>query len=631
LWVEKALHIQHLVQNSQSLPSAIAPQALAELVAGQRIDAVVVKAALAAQLASIKVADSLLHVTTPVALQQGQTVQLELIQTNGRQVLSLVSAESAKATQTSAVTVQPLAQGQKYLAQVIKVLNDSRIVIELKSMPANEQLAQGQVRNSAAVTTQQIDVDIAKLAKQFTVGEKLLVDVINSKPLAIELRAPTQSREQVVIAKLKQLLQQQTPTTKQNVTGLTKTIQTSFIPQAVRNEVSHLINNVLDKRSVNRPQLLQQALQQSGLFTEKQLLKQPALLNKDFKANVLKVLARIEGELTKNAKEVLAISNKPIVPLSKELALGQLAGKPASQAIDKPTQSLSVSTQSIINKLKNGNTSQDSVKPQNIQLPKKTSIETTRQQNNTRIEATNSKAEPSAVKPLSSLILASAFHRINSSSATVLSSPPLTSSFSALMPLSNIAISTPAQAMGLAKLIAHAMASEKVRGLQVEFVVLQNLLKEVESLHTRLQLTQFSMLKEAEPSPNMPTASWLLDLPIKDQQDIHFVQLQIDQHKDENDEESNDIWNVQLRLDTQNLGPLQATVTLHNNDIKVVLRAERATSAELLQQNLSNLESALEKLGVSLSHISCVCGEVAKPTLVQQYLSESDSLVDILI
>ena len=111
-------------------------------------------------------------------LQQGQTVQLELIQTNGRQVLSLVSAESAKATQTSAVTVQPLAQGQKYLAQVIKVLNDSRIVIELKSMPANEQLAQGQVRNSAAVTTQQIDVDIAKLAKQFTVGEKLLVDVI---------------------------------------------------------------------------------------------------------------------------------------------------------------------------------------------------------------------------------------------------------------------------------------------------------------------------------------------------------------------------------------------------------------------------------------------------------------------
>ena len=625
------MHIQHLIQNSQSLPSAIAPQVLAELVAGQRIDAVVVKAVLAAQVASIKVADTILQITTPVALKQGQTVQLELVQSNGKPVLSLVSADPTQVTQTRAAAIQTLAQGQQYPAEVIKVINNSRIVIDLKLAPVNEPSAQGQTQKPSGVIAQQIDVDTSKLAKQFSVGEKLLVDVVSNKPLAIELRVPVQSKEQLVITKLKQLLQQQTQTTKQDVAGLNKAIQSALVPQTVRSEISHLINNVIDKQSVNRPQLLQQALQQSGLFTEKQLLKQPASLNQDFKSNVLKVLARIEGELIKNAKETLAISSKPIVPLSKELILGQQVLQSTSSAPDKPVQALSVSTQSIIKNLKNGSTSQDTVKPQNVQLPIKQVLETTRQHNNTRVEITNNKAELSVLKPLSSLILASSFHRVNSSSATVLSSPPLSANFSALTPLPNLAISTPAQAMGFAKLIAHAMASEKVRGLQVEFVVLQNLLKEVESLHTRLQLTQFSMLKEADPSPNMPTASWILDLPIKDQQDINFVQLQIDQHKGKDNEDSDDIWNVQLRLDTQNLGPLQATVTLHDSDIKVVLRAERPASADLLQQHLSNLESAIEKLGISISHVSCVCGEVAKPTLVQQYLNESESLVDILI
>lgn len=626
------MHIQHLIQNSQSLPSAIAPQVLAELVAGQRIDAMVVKAALAAEVASIKVANTLLQITTPVALTQGQTVQLELVQSNGKPVLSLVSAEPTQVTQTKAAPIQSLVQGQQYVAEVIKVINDSRIVIDLKFPPAKEQSTQDQVQKPPGVITQQIDVDVSKLAKQFSVGEKLLVDVVSNKPLAIELRVPAQSKEQVVIAKLKQLLQQQTQTTKQDSTGLNKSIQTALVPQAVRNEISQLINNVIDKQSVNQPQLLQRALQQSGLFTEKQLLNQPASLSQDFKANVLKVLAKIEGELTKNVRETLSVSNKPIVPLTQESIIGQQVSKPSSSVTGKPVQALSVSTQSIIKNLKNGTTPQDPVKPQNVQLPIKQAAETVNLQNNIKAEITNNKAELSALKPLSSLILASSFHRINSSSATVLSSPPLSANSSVLTPLSNLAISTPAQAMGLARLVAHAMASEKVRGLQVEFVVLQNLLKEVESLHTRLQLTQFSMLKEADPSPNTPTASWLLDLPIKDQQDINFVQLQIDQYKNDDEQQGDDdIWNVQLRLDTQNLGPLQATVTMYDSDIKVVLRAERTMSADLLKQHISSLESSIEKLGVSLSHVSCVCGEVAKPTLVQQYLNESESLVDVLI
>jgi len=112
---------------------------------------------------------------------------------------------------------------------------------------------------------------------------------------------------------------------------------------------------------------------------------------------------------------------------------------------------------------------------------------------------------------------------------------------------------------------------------------------------------------------------------------VDLLQVQIDQQKKqaEHDDES---WQVKLCLDTQNLGAVQASVTLYGLDVKVVIRAERAESAQLLEENLPLLNAALAKLNVSISHMSCVCDEVNKVDASSNHDNiNSASFVDISV
>jgi hypothetical protein len=166
------------------------------------------------------------------------------------------------------------------------------------------------------------------------------------------------------------------------------------------------------------------------------------------------------------------------------------------------------------------------------------------------------------------------------------------------------------------------------RQAPLELSELMALFKDVDSVHKKLQHNQLSMLKEPE-SSNI-VASWLFDLPIKDKHNVDLLQMQIDQQKKKADEEEQS-WQVQLRLETQNLGPVQASVTLHGEDVKVVIRAERAESAKLLEQNLNLLNTSLENLNVLVSHISCVCEPVNMAMLNNNVQQEPSSFVDVSV
>jgi len=212
---------------------------------------------------------------------------------------------------------------------------------------------------------------------------------------------------------------------------------------------------------------------------------------------------------------------------------------------------------------------------------------------------------------------------------------PLTSS--SLASNSLAAILSQQQAVTLAQLLTkpltlaqHSITSKQAAAMNM--TELMQLFKEVEGVHHKLQLNQLTMLKQPENSS--ATASWLFDLPIKDRSNLDLIQMQIDQHKQNQEEEGdNDIWNVKLRLDTQNLGPVQATVTLHNKNVKVSIRAERSESVELLSENLDLLELALSKLGVSMTHSTCYCGTVDKMTMINSDNNQVSplSLLDVSV
>ena len=168
------------------------------------------------------------------------------------------------------------------------------------------------------------------------------------------------------------------------------------------------------------------------------------------------------------------------------------------------------------------------------------------------------------------------------------------------------------------------------RLVAVELVLLRELLREVESTATKIQLNQLGMSRDAEPLS--PSNVWMLDVPLKDKQRIDLIQMRIEQNKHNPFEKEGDIWQVDLRIDTVNLGPMNASISMHEQDVKVVLKAQQQTSSELLEDNISLLQENLQALGVTVSYLSCLCEpndvDINMQSLKQQLV---DSLVDISV
>ncbi|MBE9525543.1 MAG: flagellar hook-length control protein FliK [Proteobacteria bacterium] len=488
--------IQQSIQNTLGVVNDIPNQLLAGLTVGQRVEAVVMTPAQTAQIVTLKVTDSLMEIRSPMPLRQGELVQLELVQLGDKTVLKLVAATNSAQAITKSVEPAPLKVGQQIAVEVIKVLAENRLLVEAK--PQTEPLVQ------KTVSAQTFDIDISQLAKVPKVTDKLLMDVVSLKPLQVQLAVDAKPREQLLLERIRQLLPQ-LPSSP-NIKSLVNALKTTELPEPVRREIQNIVQNVVDKNAVNKPEVLQQALKVSGSFTEKQLITQPELIARDFKGNLLKLLQVLESELAKQSKTQAGANAKVALP---------------------PVQ-----------------------------------------------------------------------------------------------------LTSQSQAMMLAKMISQKVSAEQARNMPMELLALQSLLKEAEGIHSKIQLNQLAMLKEPESSI---TASWLVDLPLKDKSSIDVMQLQIDQHKRQTESEEGDIWSVKLRLDTQNLGPVQATVTMLADDVKIILRAERESSANLLEEYLPTLQQALSKLSVSVSHLSCRCGDIEKAVLTDSYAAITTSLVDISV
>ena len=631
------MEIQQSIQNSLGTVSHIPPQVLAGLVVGQTIEAAVVKAALVAQIASLRIGESLINVRTPLPLQRGQSVQLELVQAEGEPALRLVSAADIvqQATRISAAQPIALVPSQQLTVEVIKLLSGNRLLVATPKQAVAP-------RTRPAQQALQFDIDISKLAKKFTVGEKVVVEITTVKPLVVALKAEPILREQLVVDRIKQLLPQLD--SKPSLAAVNSALKTLSLPNMVQGEVNRLVHHVLDTQRVTQPLALKQAIQSSGVFTEKALLKHSPFVEGDFKANLLKVASVLEVELGKKESSVNKIAGQTTAQLQSMppfLTLSSTSlGK--SQTTSALTPTVATVQQQAINLVSGSVSTTKLCFPFSSQAPQSTKrVEVGVGQVKADIKGkwtpSTSAATPfntaevtvPRLTLLSTILQTIGAYRATPASVSVLNASPNSGLPTALPPFLD-SLLTPSQASALVQVLNKSIAAEGVRmGDPLDVLVLQGLLKEVESVHARIQLNQFSMIKEPE-SQTAPIASWLIDLPLKDKQAIEFLQLQIDQFKEQRDGEE-EIWNVQLRLDTQNLGPLQATVTMHVDDIKIVLRAEQPESAVLLEQNLSWLHDALTRLDVSVSHVSCSCGEVIKPTLAEQYLAETTSLVDVSV
>lgn len=530
--------VQQSIQTQLGFTQEIPLKLLADLVIGQRLEAVVMASVAASEMVSIKVADSLLDIRSPTALQAGQKIQLELVMENGKPVLKLVSPN------VNVAELPSLKPGQQLAVEVIKVLAENRVLVQAVMTKGNA--VQSQL---APLQQQRFDIDLSQLAQRHKIGDKLMMNIVAVNPLNIQLRPESpQSREQIILERIQQLLPQQSinPTLDKVINSFHK----QEFPELIQKAVQQLFHHTLDKSQLTQPQAFKQALSSSGSLMENKLLNQPNQSTQDFKANVLKVLKSVETVIldVKGQTSEKAMNKLPAQVQAALTANGKT-----------PIQ--------LINVLLSGKS-----------LP-------------TLLSGTNN-------------------------------------------PMLIPAVTSQQQATSLIQLLNKPLIplEKTVKGhVTMDLVELMRLFKEVEGVHNKLQLNQLNMLKEPESSSTV--ASWLFDIPIKDKQALDLLHVHIEQQRKQSEAEDEDVWNVKLRLDTQNLGPVQATVTLHNEDVKIVIRAERKESAQLLDDHLTILTDAIADLGVSISHSSCSCGVVDKSIAVGQehYQSTTSSLLDVSV
>lgn len=454
--------------------------------------------------------------------------------------------------------------GQNVAVEVIKLLAENRLLVA-PSLIANTE-ARAQTAPQSRLPAQ-IEVDISALKQAFRPGDKLTLEVLKEQPLAVQLKTAIPSRAELIQHYQRQVLPQLNAAGSATLSMLNELKPELLSTAAVRQGISQLMQGVVDRQSLQQAEGLRQALTNSGLFLEKRLLQDSpqTLMRQDLKANLLQLAQQLKTEL---------------------------AQSPSRLADNQALQN---------------------------NLPKE--VQTALQQ----------LSQPQALRALPALIQPALASQGQTPGQLLLS---LLSALSAHTGPAAAPQTVPASVMSGVQAFIQARetmantAASQTALRTLEWQVLRELLREVESVSARIQLNQLSMLRDPDNPSNVNI--WLFDLPVKDKQQLERLQLRLEQHSPSLTEDDDTIWQVQLNLETQNLGPMQARISLHKEDVKVVLLAEREESAALLVNHIDALNQRLSKLAVNVSHLSCRQAPV-HPLQAEAAMLGSDHLLDISV
>lgn len=534
---------------------------LASLAEGQRVEATVV-ARLNAETVRLQIGDKLVQLNTRLPLQPGQQVQLERGVENGQPVIR-VSPAPAGPVQPAAL----LRQGQQVAVEVIKLLAENRLLVAPRLLSSNQgAVSQAAISVLPGRLPARIEVDISALKQTFRPGERLALEVLREQPLAIRLRADSPTRAELIQGYQRDVLPQfnRVPNPLNTLNQFAPSLP---LTAPVREAAGQLLQGLSDSRSLQRPEGLRQALNNSGLFLENSLKNAKLQTSQqDLKANLLQLAQVLKTELNQSGRSRLLDNPAALqkMPAEVQTALRQLLSTP-QQLSKLPAQ----------------------VPP-----------------------ALASRGQT----PMQLLL------GLLSGLAVSQHSPGGTGQ-SQSQPLSGAQPFMPAREMNAAQPQQPALRA-------MEWQLMRDLLREVESATARIQFNQLSMLRDVDNPGNNNV--WLFDLPVRDKQQLEMLQMRLEQHLPELRPDEEAIWQVQLNLETRNLGPMQARISLHQQDVKVVLLAEWQQSAAMLARYIDDLNRRLDKLNINVSHLSCRQAPV-EPLTAETGATLPEHLLDISV
>ncbi len=419
----------------------------------------------------------------------------------------------------------------------------------------------------------------AQTSVPITAGEKLTLEVVETGKLPL-LRILRPLPEAAVLESLlRTSLPKQSglPPLLANLQQAAHPDNPHRLPSTVHKVVQDILARLPDSRSVSRPEVLRQAIQQSGIFLESKLAEAARLgrtteagatIRPAIDANQLQAL---QTSIRNDNKTGLLRLQQQLVNAIRQDSGGNTIPYPASQYAQRL-----------------------GLHPELMQSARPLS-----QENINQIAATIIRPAAAKLAPLSLNLAAGGNPAIAGASNPVDIVSRLLPGLQALYPPpANLYAGTPQPSAA-----ATLQATDSLRQL------LNLLLGQTEASLSRLNIMQM----QSHPVETEQKPMWILELPIKHEQRTDVFQLRIS--RDRNEQQDSDSgekqpehWMIQIAFELEELGPVRARVRLAANELNAVFWMEQEQTTMLFRRHLKNLQEKLQSAGIGIGQITCMTG-----------------------
>ncbi len=147
----------------------------------------------------------------------------------------------------------------------------------------------------------------------------------------------------------------------------------------------------------------------------------------------------------------------------------------------------------------------------------------------------------------------------------------------------------------------------------------------------KIQIQQLQSVQPQNTQTDYPQQSWQIDIPIRYQQDIHPLHMQIERYWIDDKEKSTEHkrekvkqWRIMLNFDLPLIGHFYAQLIWFNQQLSATLWAEKADTLKIAKEKMENLRTKLQEEGIIVTQLDCLVGAPNKPQNEIHY-----SLIDI--
>ena len=149
----------------------------------------------------------------------------------------------------------------------------------------------------------------------------------------------------------------------------------------------------------------------------------------------------------------------------------------------------------------------------------------------------------------------------------------------------------------------------------------------------KIQLQQIHTISQQlnQVDVTQPNQSWQFEIPVRHGQDVHPLQIHLEQRwmeekQDDTTQQGTRVrqWNVMLNFDLPLVGKFYAQLRLLGQNLNAKFWAEHENTLAEARQKIDFLTNQLEQQGIHVSQIQCVPGLPPKPKMLLSY-----SLVDV--